>query len=371
MMIFHIMFYELKRIFKRFGSIMVVFIAPALVVILASVFFSGYEFQTMKLGVHLEDKSLPAQLTMKLLTSFFKGKSVVEVSGNFDELLIKGKLNAVVVIPKDFTKKLYEKQRTLLPFIPSPVDLQVASAIYRVVNSLFADLEGSAFFDPQILKYLFVDKGYPSPRLVMRNSKESIDFESLISPSIIFFSSVLVVISLLSLSVVSDGERGVLDLYIAMDLKWWEYSLGKIASYTTLGFAISSLACVILLLVTNINIPIKWVLILSLFNALFHSSIAFIVSSLSPTRNTASLVAVSLIGLFFFMSGTIVPVSSLPESFKTISVRTLPFKIVYVLRRIQLYGDSDISGEILYILLWCSVALVLAILLGKIPLKRK
>jgi len=371
LMVFHIMFYELKRIFKRFGSIMVVFIAPALVVILASVFFSGYEFQTMKLGVCLEDKSLPAQLTMKLLTSFFKGKSVVEVSKNFDDLLIKGELNAVVVIPKGFTQKLYKKQRTYLPFIPSPVDLQVASAIYRVVNSLFADLEGSAFFDPQILKYLFVDKGYPSPRLVMENSKKSIDFESLISPSVIFFSSVLVVISLLSLSVVSDGEKGILDLYISMDLKWWEYSLGKIVSYTILGFTISMLACVILLLVTNINIPVEWVLILSLLNALFHSSVGFIVSSLSPTRNTASLVAVSLIGLFFFMSGTIVPVSSLPESFKMVSVRTLPFKIVYVLRKIQLYGASGISKEILYLLLWCSVSLVLAIFLGKIPLKRK
>ena len=371
MMVFHIMFYELKRIFKRFGSIMVVFIAPALVVILASAFFSGYEFQTMKLGIYLEDKSLPAQLTMKLLTSFFKGKSVVEVSKNFDELLIKGELNAVVIIPKGFTQRLYKKQRTYLPFVPSPVDLQVASAIYRVVNSLFADLEGSAFFDPQILKFLFVDKGYPSPRLVMKNSKKSIDFVSLISPSVIFFSSVLVVISLLSLSVVSDGERGILDLYISMDLKWWEYSLGKIVSYTILGFTISMLACIILLLVTNINIPVGWVLILSLLNALFHSSVGFIVSSLSPTRNTASLVAVSLIGLFFFMSGTIVPVSSLPESFKVLSVKTLPFKIVYVLRKIQLYSTSGISKEILYLLLWCSISLVLAVFLGKIPLKRK
>ncbi|HIP92550.1 MAG TPA: ABC transporter permease [Thermotoga sp.] len=370
-MVFHIMHYELKRIFKRLGSIMVVFIAPVLVAILASAFFSGYEFQTMKLGVYLEDKSLPAQLTVKLLTSFFKGKSVIEVSSNFDDLLIEGKLNAVIIIPEGFTQSLYKKKRTYLPFIPSPVDLQVASAIYRVVNSLFTDLEGSAFFDPQILKYLFVDKGYPSPRLVMKNSKESIDFESLISPSVIFFSSVLIIISLLSLSVVSDNEKGILDLYISMNLKWWEYSLGKILSYAALGFIISMLACIMIIFTTNINIPVKWILILSMLNALFHSSIGFVVSSLSPTRNVASLVAVSLIGLFFFMSGTIVPVSSLPEILKALSIKTFPFKIVYILRRIQIYGSLGISKEILYLIIWCSISLVLAVFLGKIPLKRR
>lgn len=202
---FRIAIVELKRILKKRSSLMMIIAAPVLVVLISLLFMQGYNLQTMKLGIYNEDNSIWSSLVMRFIGTILRQENIVKVDQNYEKLLKKGKLNAVIVIPKGFAAKLYSKQPTQMIFIPSPIDLHLAAAIYNVLDSVLADFQGSAFFDPKVLRYIFTESDYPVPRLTLKDSE--LRFSDLISPFIVFFTAILITVSLASVSTFLDREK--------------------------------------------------------------------------------------------------------------------------------------------------------------------
>jgi ABC-2 type transport system permease protein len=364
---FRITVVELKRILKKRSSLMMIIASPVLVVLISLLFMQGYNLQTMKLGIYNEDNSIWSSLVMRFIGTILRQENIVKVDQNYEKLLKEGKLNAVIVIPKGFAAKLYSKQPTQMIFISSPIDLHLAAAIYNVLDSVLADFQGSAFFDPKVLRYIFTESDYPVPRLTLKDSE--LRFSDLISPFIVFFTAILITVSLASVSTFLDREKNLHEMFLVYNLPARKYACGKILAYTVIGASVSFIAYALTVILTGDNLGFFVTSVLILLNALLHTSVGFLVSSISPDKSLANILGVSVIGISLFSSGFAIPISNLPDILRRIAMSTPVFRTMYALRVYQLEHTVD-NRSIFVVLLWTTVLFSISVLSGKFVIRR-
>jgi ABC-2 type transport system permease protein len=364
---FRITVVELKRILKKRSSLMMIIASPVLVVLISLLFMQGYNLQTMKLGIYNEDNSIWSSLVMRFIGTILRQENIVKVDQNYEELLKEGKLNAVIVIPKGFAAKLYSKQPTQMIFISSPIDLHLAAAIYNVLDSVLADFQGSAFFDPKVLRYIFTESDYPVPRLTLKNSE--LRFSDLISPFVVFFTAILITVSLASVSTFLDREKNLHEMFLVYNLPAWKYACGKILAYTVIGVSVSFIAYTLTAILIGDSLGFFITSVLILLNALLHTSVGFLVSSISPDKSLANILGVSVIGISLFSSGFAIPISNLPDILRRIAMSTPVFRTMYALRVYQLEHTVD-NRSIFVVLLWTTVLFSISVLSGKFVIRR-
>ncbi|QTA38817.1 ABC transporter permease [Thermosipho ferrireducens] len=360
---------ELKRIIRKPANLLLILMVPALLTIGGIIFFNGFGVSSIKLGVYNKDNSPFSRFTIKLVMSFFQGSTLTYVDENYQALLQNGSLNAILVIPENFTDGLYNGEQVNISFIPSPVDLQLSVGIYNVINSIFKDLSGSPFFNPQVLKYLFVGEGTPAPKIVPKTENFETTFGNLFSPAILFLSVVFLTLSIGVLSIINDRENGLIAIFKVNNEKWYWYALLKFLPLMVLGLLVSFIVYTIGY-IFGIKIPLKIFLPLSLLCSIFHASLALILSSLSPTRTIANISSIALSMFFFFTSGSITPVSTLPSYIYKISTFTPIYKTIYAIRNYQL-TNSPISAELKYISIVSIITLIGMLLIIKKEFSKK
>ncbi len=362
---------EMARVFRKPSVLFVLILTPFLVAGLGIAMYSNYGLENIKLGFVNLNKNPIGGFTVKLIMSFFHGGSVVELGkSNYIDALMKGKVHAVIIIPEDFTDLVYARRQSYLWFIPSPYDLQIAAGIFTVIKSLFDDLEGSMFFDPKVLKYMFVGKGYPSPDLVAKYGKKALTFDSLLAPAVVFLSGVLVVLTLSSLSVVEDRERRLHHMYRIAELSGVGYTYSYVLSYTILGILESSIAYLIFHWLTGTSLPAVHLVLLIILSNLFHAFVGFSISALSPNKGVALLLMTTVLGLVFFSSGTLVPLISVPKTLQSFITNTVIYNITLVIRKAQIFGSVNLRSEYMKILISTLIAGFLSPLAGKSVLRR-
>ncbi|ACJ75241.1 conserved hypothetical protein [Thermosipho africanus TCF52B] len=231
--------YEFKRLLGKPLNIILIILLPVVLTIASIIFFNGFGVTSIKLGVYNLDNSPLSKFTIKLVMSFFKGGTLTYVDGDYSRFLQNGELNAVMVIPENFTDALYKGEKVNIDFIPSPVDLQLSVGIYNVLNSVFNDLSGSPFFNPQVLRYLFVSNETPAPSFVPKTKNFKTDFGYLFSPAILFLSVIFIILSIGVLTVVNDRDLGLISIFKVNNEKWYVYGLNKFLALFFLGLFVS------------------------------------------------------------------------------------------------------------------------------------
>ncbi|MBO8161462.1 MAG: ABC transporter permease [Thermosipho sp. (in: Bacteria)] len=341
-------FYELKRVLNKPINLVLIVILPLLLTITSIIFFNGFGITSVKLGVLNKDNSPLSQFTIKLIMSFFKGGTLAYVDENYPDLLEKGEINAVLVIPSNFTDALYKGEKVQIDFIPSPVDLQLSVGIFNVLNSIFKDLSGTPFFSPQVLKYLFVSENTPAPEFVPKTKNFKTEFGDLFSPAILFLSVAFLTLSIGILSIVNDRELGLIIIFKVNNEKWYKYAIIKFLALFTLGLIVSFVVYFAGYFL-GINIPYNIFFPLAILGVIFHSSLSLFLSSLSPNKTAANILSISFAMFFFFTSGSITPVTTLPKLMFKIASFTPVYKLTYAIRNYQLNGAS-IAGEVKYLI---------------------
>ncbi|KAF2957526.1 hypothetical protein AS159_07630 [Thermotoga sp. Ku-13t] len=368
-MFFGMFMMELKRTLKNPYSLALILAVPLIITVTAVVLFSSLGFLHTKIGIFNLDTDPLSRFTVGIVMSMFKGGNISYVGEDYDQKLLNGELQAVVVIPKDFSKKLYAAEQTELIFIPSPVDLQLSTIIYRTFRSMFEDLNGSPFFDPKVIRYLFTSPGYPAPKLSAFEKESVLSFSSMLVPIVVFLSTACVLFSIAASSFQQDEQSRLTELFISMGVGKLSYALSKMAAYTTVGLLVSFSSLLILSLFGAISVT-PMILVLLFLNALFHACVGLIVSSLSPNVQVSSMLSVGLTLVSFYFSGTVVPLSAMPSKLQAIAWNYPLFLMSYVLRKQQLFlfnSADDMKKILLYVFITFSTCLVL----GSMELRRR
>lgn len=360
---------ELKRTLKNPYSLVLILIVPLVVTTIAIVLFSSFGFLQTKIGILNLDTDPLSRLTVGIVMSLFRGGNISYVSEDYRQKLLNGDLQAVVVIPKDFSRKLYAAQQTELIFIPSPVDLQVSTVMYRTFQSMFEDLNGSPFFDPQVIRYLFSSPGYPAPKLSALEREKVLNLTSLLIPVTVFLSSACVLLAIASGSFQLDEQSKLTELFLSMNVGKFTYVVSKILAYTSVGLTLSMVALLILLrfrvfLITPAMIE------LIVLNSLFHASVGLIISAVSPNTQVSSMLSVVLTVVSFYFSGSVVPLSSMPTHLQSFARNYPLFLAIYTLRKQQLF-EFDVTSDIKKMTLLVVVFVVLSVVAGSSKLRRR
>ncbi|ANQ53531.1 ABC transporter [Thermosipho sp. 1063] len=351
--------YEFKRLIGKPVNIVLIILLPVVLTVASIIFFNGFGVSNVKLGVYNLDDSALSRFTIKLVMSFFKGGTLRYVDENYVELLQSGEVNAVMMIPSNFTDALYNGQKVNIDFIPSPVDLQLSVGIYNVLNSIFNDLNGSPFFNPQVLRYLFVSNETPAPQFVPKTKNFKTDFGNLFSPAILFLSVIFLLLAIGVLTVINDRELGLITIFKVNNEKWYKYSVVKFLALFFLGLFVSFSVYLVGNLF-GVKIPFSIFFPLSLTAIIFHSALSIFISSISPNKAVANILGISLSMFFFFTSGSITPVTTLPKAMFKLASYTPSYKLTYALRNYQL-NNIGISQELKYLIVVSIIAFVVMI----------
>ncbi|ABV33030.1 ABC transporter permease [Pseudothermotoga lettingae] len=360
---------EVNRVFKNKLSFLIMFLVPIVVVFLTLIMFNSFSVLNTKIGIlNLDDDPL-SRFTVGTVMSLFRGGTISYVGPNYQSKLLSGEYSAIVIIPKDFSKNLYAAKQTTLSFIPSPVDLQVSTIVYRLFNSMFEDLQGSPFFDPQVMKYLFTSPGYPAPKLILPEKEKLMSFESLLTPIAIFLSAAFVIIAISCSSTTLDRQIKLTDMYMTYNLSGFLYIAAKVIAYSLIGMVESAIACLIFVSI-GVYLPVGLLIFLTFMNSFFHASFGVMLSCITDNLQIASLLGVGTIIVSFFLSGMVVPISSMPEIVQTISKYSPLFSVNYVLRKSQIY-DVVSAAELIKVALIAVTTFALVLLTGAFNFKRR
>ncbi|OQY10425.1 MAG: hypothetical protein B6I29_01465 [Marinitoga sp. 4572_148] len=254
MKILSLMKYELIKIFRNKGFVIMLILVPFLLSYLGSNLFPENMLADYKIAVYNEDNSFLGKFGFLFLSQFFKWKDAVQLSSQEEltEAIKSNEYDSILIVPKGFMNNLKDYKDTKLILVPNPNDLDSSVAIYTVVKALFNELAGipeiSVGSTTQFLLKggISVDKDRNPPEIEIQipNVKSgslknlenaSLDFQDMLAPSAILVLILIFSMGGIGISVSQTKENGLLDIYRANGLKIWEFSLYKLLTYIILG----------------------------------------------------------------------------------------------------------------------------------------
>ncbi|MGC8901900.1 MAG: ABC transporter permease [Fervidobacterium sp.] len=328
--------FEFKRIFSRPLTYMTLIAIPLIFVLFGILFFKSVSESELKIGVYSKDKSPLSRFTVGVVLSLFKGGTIGYVDENYEEELKNGNLNAVVVIPEDFTSSLFSGKKTKITYVPSPVNTEISAAAFLVFKKMFEDLSGGPFFNPKVLHEMYTAANVPAPELV---TEKSLDFSQAFAPNMIFVVTMFLGIIVGTGIITRDREIGLLKQFALSKQSMLKYVLTKLIVVFSLS-ALSGLISYLFFAFTHFNVDPALIVLLIVFNALFYSSFALLLSSLFLNSSSANIVGAAFAILFLLSSGIFTQVSQLPNLLKELVTSSILFKSTYIIRSVQFLESS-------------------------------
>ena len=390
-----VMLKELSRLLKKSSVLIMLLISPFLVAGIALLFYINYDSFNMKVGVLNLDKDERSVISLNFLLRFFKGVYIEKVrERDYIDKLLKGELDAVLVIPEGFMEKVYSREKSEVWYIPSPHDLQISIGAYTALRSVLKDLSGGIFVDVGamegscIRKMLFSYKSYPPPGLHAKRPRiggffpppsavlyeppnsRPISFDVLLSPAVILLSGVLAALTLSIHSVIDDEERRLIWIYKTRGLNPVGYAASIVLVYSLVGVLTSSIAYIIDFLMTGTVIPVHIRIPLMFLVSVFYSSLGFVISSFSPNRSSSTLLMVVFAGASFFASGNLITVRSVPEFARGLIESSMIYNANMVLRKVLIFPGVDVHAEMAKVLVWTVGVFSAALVSGYWALRR-
>lgn len=301
-------------------------------------------------------------------SEYFKFYSLVTSYSEAYELFKSGKCRVVVVIPPDFSRRLYGMKQAQVQFLidgsfPSRAEIikGYVSAINNQFNQKFLlnyiSKRGTLISSPVETEI----RAWYNPALESKN---------FILPGMLVITLMFYPVLLASLVVVKEKETGsIFNLYCS-PVKVWEVVIGKALPYITISFF-----TYLILFVISVEIfKTKFIgnfFVLTLATLLYLSctiGIGVFISTITKTQITAMLIAfLGTVTPSFMYSGFFSPVASMPLTGQLMSRFITATHFIGVVRGVYLkgLGFSNYLPNILSLLLYALTIYSLTILFFK------
>lgn len=281
----------------------------------------GYAVTTdvkdVSLGVEDKDRSVMSREVVDrfVRSGYFRLERYIHGDRQLQELLDKGKLQAVLRIPEGFQGKVESGRSGELQLIVDGSDSNTASIVLQYGQRIVATLSKDV-----LLERFAREKGaIRFPGAVVLESRawfnENLESRNFFVPGVIATIVTILTLMLTSMAVVREKEVGTMEQLIVTPITPWEFILGK-----TLPFTIISMVDVILVTAVGVlwfEVPIRGSLLLLLFCTAVYLlavlGIGLLISTVSRTQQQAMMST-----FFFFMpaimlSGLMFPIANMPE----------------------------------------------------------
>jgi ABC-2 type transport system permease protein len=325
---------EFYHIFRDKRSLFILFGMP-----IAQIMLFGFAItnEINNVDIAILDQSKDAT-TQELINKISVSKhfSIQQFLANEKEIenvFQKGKVKAVLVFEKDFSKKLTTASNATVQIIADATDPNTANTINNFVGSILQkyqqELNTTAKIPYQII---------PETRMVYNQELKSV---FMFVPGVMTIILMLVSAMMTSISITKEKELGTMEILLVSPLKPALVIVGKVVPYILLS--VINAFVIILLSIFIFKMPVQGsFFLLGLESVLFIVSslaLGILISTVSNTQQTAMMI--SLMGLMLpviLLSGFIFPITSMPLPLQVIS-NIIPAKwFIIIVKGIMLKG---------------------------------
>ena len=327
---------EFLQIFRDPSSIAIAFLMPLILLLLF-----GY-------GVSLDSESIPVALVVEqpdadtagFSAAFHKSRYFVPVQysteGAAEAAMMARQVNAIVVLRRDFARRLRSAEGAPIQLIVNGVDANTASIVSGYVEGVWGKwLEHSAQMRGRVLQ-----QPVQLEQRVWFNSE--LRSRNFLVPGLVAIIMTLIGALLTAMVMAREWERGTMEALLVTPVTMGEIILGKLIPYFILGMG--GLALSVAMAIWLFEVPLRgstWLLFatsaLFLFTAL---GMGLFISTIARSQFVAGQVA--LIATFlpaFLLSGFIFDIGSMPDVVKVITHVVAARYYVAILQTLFLAGN--------------------------------
>ncbi len=358
---------EFYHIFRDRRSLFILFGMP-----IAQIMLFGFAItnEINNVDIAILDKSKDAttkEIINKISSStYFSVKQNVLNESEIEAIFRKGKIKAVLVFEKDFSKKLIKENNATVQIITDATDPNTANTISNFVSSILQKYQQEINKNIKIA-YQIV----PETRMIYNPELKSV---FMFVPGVMTIILMLVSAMMTSISITREKELGTMEILLVSPLKPFQVIIGKVFPYIFLS--IINAVVIVLLSIFIFEMPVQgsffllgFESVLFIVNAL---SLGILISTISETQQTAMMI--SLMGLMLpviLLSGFIFPITSMPFPLQVLS-NVIPAKwFIIIIKGIMLkgVGITLLWKETLVLLMMTVFFIVLSIKKYKIRLE--
>lgn len=281
----------------------------------------SFDVSNLRLAVNDQDKS---QISQRLIEQFtvsdYFGKTFfVGSQDEINNLLDSGDVDIGIIIPPEFSERLYKGRTSDIQTILNGTNSNTANIARSYVLSIMETFSQDVF--AKFLHTRGVDRNIPyvEPEIRIWYNSE-LEFRYFMVISMIVVAGVLVGIIHIAATMVREKETGTVEQLIVTPLRKYEITLAKIAPTMTIGLLALIPSLIIALW---FKVPMRGSILLFFLTAaiaLFSSmGIGVFISTISNNLQQALLISFFVLFPLMFLSGTLVPIESMPEALQYLS----------------------------------------------------
>lgn len=361
---------EIKQLARDKRMMFVLFFFPVFLLIIFG-YAVNFDVQKIKIAVLDKEHSSVSRNFVKTLSAsnYFTVIEFIQNDERIKEILDNGLAKGVLVIPNDFSKKIYSgKEPAKVQFLLDGVDGNSAAiiqnysaaAVVSFNKQLTSDAEakyGVKFNQPIDLRSRF----WFNP-----------DLETTIYliPGLIALILIVTTVITVSLSLVREKERGTIEQINVSSLTTFELLIGKLIPYLAISFFDAGLILVAGFILFGVVVKGSFLLLFfsTLIFLMASTSIGIFISVISDSQQVAFTIATfaSLLPATI-LSGFIFPIESMPKVIQLVTNITPTKFYIVALRDIILKGVglSAFWEQWLYLLIFGVLFLGAAMLMNK------
>jgi ABC-2 type transport system permease protein len=351
---------EFRQIARDRRSLMVLLFVPAFFLLLYG-YALNFDVQNIQLAVHDSDRSRASRELVNAFveSGYFRLTADVSSSREYEALIERGEVRAVLVIPSGLQRDLFTGRRVPVQVIINGDNsntattvmgyalsvLQTASAKYQAQistrSSPLVTVESRVWYNPQLRSALFL------------------------IPGLIAYIGMISSVVSTSLSVVREKERGTMEQVRMAPLGTGAFIFGKTLPYFVISLATSVFIVLASMALFGLPMNGSWgllILALSLYLA-GALGLGLMISTIAESQQVAFQLAVLASFLpTMMLSGFVFPIASMPAPIQAITFVVPARYFIVALRSIVLKG-AELSAfwtELAALAVYAALMLTLA-----------
>ncbi|GMU95229.1 ABC transporter permease [Ignavibacterium album] len=360
---------EVRQLKRDYRLLFVIFFFPVFLLVIFG-YAINFDVRHIKLAVYDQEKSdLSRELINSLKSSeYFDIVAYLNSINESDKTLDEKSAQCVLVIPKDFSRKIYSRQNVTLQFLIDGVDGNTASIIKNYVSMATFDLSNN------ISQEVYARLGFKSYQPIDLEPvfwyNPSLQTTRFLVPGLIAMILLITSVISISLTLVREKERGTQEQLNISRLNPFQLLIGKIIPYLVVAVVNATFILIASYILFGVEVRGSFTeLILSTLLFLFASaSLGIFISVISDSQQIAFTLG-TFISLLpsVILSGFIFPIDNMPWAVQILTNITPAKFFIVILRNIMLkgVGIETYYVQTIYLLTFALILLTLGTIISR------
>lgn len=356
---------EFWQISRDKRTLMIIFILPLSLLILFG-YAITLDINTIKLGVYDKDRTEASRdfINGFIGSSYFKIISYVNTDKEVNELLDRGIVQCVVVVPDNFSKDLADKRNIKVQFLIDGVDANTATIILNYVNA--ATRFYSANFTNEFLDVKGIKPYQPLNVETQFWYNKDLDTTQFFIPGLIAMLLIIISVILTSISLVREKEMGTLEQIRVSPVTSLELIFGKILPYLIISLLIAYSILFIGYILFGVVVKGSHLFLFlgTICYLMATLSMGVLISTIADSQQVAFQMAQLLSQLpTVILSGFIFPIESMPWPVQILTNITPAKFYIVILRDILIkgVGFEAYKMQMVYLIIFATILIAIAV----------